>query len=115
MSEDKIQAEFFIWAWNTFPLLRYLYFHVPNGGLRSKSEAARLQAIGVVPGVADMILTGGVKSSLMYIEFKDAKAKQSQAQREFENAAKASNFSYIVCRNSEDAKKIFCDFYGVAS
>ena len=31
-------------------------FHVPNGGLRTKSEAAKLKAMGVVAGVADLFL-----------------------------------------------------------
>ena len=33
-----------------------LIFHVPNGGLRSKSEAARLNWAGVLAGVPDLVL-----------------------------------------------------------
>ena len=40
---------------NRFPELRLL-IHVPNGGWRSKSEAVRLQRMGVKPGVSDLFL-----------------------------------------------------------
>ena len=33
-----------------------VYWHVPNGGLRTKREASLLKAMGVRPGVADLIL-----------------------------------------------------------
>ena len=36
------------------PQLRYLY-HTPNGELRSKATAGRLQALGVAAGVPDLL------------------------------------------------------------
>jgi hypothetical protein len=33
-----------------------IVFHVPNGGLRTKAEAARLKWIGVLAGVLDLVL-----------------------------------------------------------
>lgn len=38
-----------------WPLLRYVT-HVPNGGKRDKATAARLKAMGVKPGVCDILV-----------------------------------------------------------
>jgi hypothetical protein len=35
---------------------RVFFFHVPNGGWRSKVEAAILQAMGVVAGMTDLVI-----------------------------------------------------------
>lgn len=57
-SEEQEQAAVIAWRdlmLGRFPELRRL-IHVPNGGLRSKSEAVRLKRIGVTPGVSDLFL-----------------------------------------------------------
>lgn len=36
-------------------------YHVPNGGKRSKSEAARFRAMGVKAGVPDIFLPAGIQ------------------------------------------------------
>lgn len=33
-----------------------VYFHVPNGGKRNQSEAAKFKRLGVVPGIPDLLL-----------------------------------------------------------
>ena len=55
-SESRIQSQCFTWFWNKYPQYRGLLFHIPNGGKRTKVEAARLKAMGVVPGVPDLFL-----------------------------------------------------------
>lgn len=57
-SEEQEQKAVFSWAeWmsNRIPELQLL-FHIPNGGLRSKTEAKRFKAAGVKPGVLDLML-----------------------------------------------------------
>ena len=57
-TEAEEQATLFSWAAMNSgkrPELRLL-FHIPNGGMRSKSEAARFKAEGVKPGVPDLFL-----------------------------------------------------------
>lgn len=34
VSEDRIQSDFFIWLWNTYPQFRGAVYHIPNGGSR---------------------------------------------------------------------------------
>lgn len=110
-SEDIIQSEFFEWAWNTHPALRRRFFHVPNGGKRSKTEAARFKSLGVVAGVADFILINN--GHVLMIEFKDATGKQSPAQKEFEQTCRDNQTPYFVCRTAEEAKRVFEEFYQV--
>jgi hypothetical protein len=40
VSEDRIQADYFVWLWNTYPQFRGAVYHIPNGGSRGgvKSE-----------------------------------------------------------------------------
>lgn len=111
-AEDVIQGEFFQLVWNNFPKLHYLFWHTPNGGLRNKFEAARFKAMGVVSGVPDIILTGGI-TPICYLEFKDLKGKQGVNQKAFQIAANASFFDYHICRNVGTALKIFVEFYDV--
>jgi hypothetical protein len=40
---------------NTRPVIGLVWFHVPNGGWRQHTEAARFVGLGVKPGVADLI------------------------------------------------------------
>ena len=57
-SEEQEQKAVFSWAeWmsNRIPELQLL-FHIPNGGLRSKTEAKRMKSAGVKPGVPDLFL-----------------------------------------------------------
>ena len=57
-TEAEEQTTLFYWAsmkTGKYPELRLLH-HIPNGGARRKSEAARLKAEGVKPGVPDIFL-----------------------------------------------------------
>lgn len=55
-SEEQLQAKCYQWFHNQFPALRGLLFHIPNGGNRSEREGAKFKAIGVVPGIPDLML-----------------------------------------------------------
>ena len=61
--EGAEQTALFDWveiAKGTMPELALL-FHIPNGGLRSKTEAARMKRQGVKAGVPDMLLPAAEK------------------------------------------------------
>ena len=56
-----------------FPALEDL-IHIPNGGLRSKSEAVRFKRLGVRPGVSDLFLPEPVgKYHGLWVEMKRKK------------------------------------------
>jgi hypothetical protein len=78
LSEDRLQADCYQWFHNTYPDLRGLLWHVPNGGVRNASEANKLKAMGVVPGVADLHFF--YKGNLNIFELKTEKGRLSPAQ-----------------------------------
>ena len=88
-SEPKhnLQVDCVQWFSLQYPSLRGRLFAVPNGGHRSKTEAARLKAEGVVAGVSDLIL---LKSNHQYgallIEMKTTarNSRQSDRQKEWQ-------------------------------
>ena len=85
--EHQLQTACFQWFNLQYPEFRGLLFAVPNGGGRSRIEAALLKAEGVVTGVADMLLLVPSKEYAgLCIEFKAANktARQSEAQKDWE-------------------------------
>jgi hypothetical protein len=62
-----------------------VFFHVPNGELRDKRTAAKLKAMGELPGVADLVFVwcdDGVLRNL-YLELKAHKRPMSPEQMVF--------------------------------
>ena len=72
-TEEQEQAAVIEWAQlmaRQFQALEDL-IHIPNGGLRSKSEAARFKRLGVRPGVSDLFLPEPVgKYHGLWVEMK---------------------------------------------
>jgi hypothetical protein len=58
------------------------FFHVPNGGKRSKAEAGIFKAMGVDPGVEDLVFVqrGGL---VYFLELKSPTGRRSKAQIDF--------------------------------
>ena len=108
MSEDILQAKLYKWYHNTYCTKlnepKHVIFSVPNGGHRSKSEAARFKATGLVAGVSDLIVVQPNK--IIFIELKLEKGKQQKTQIDFENKVSALGFEYHVVRSLEEFKKI---------
>lgn len=103
--EDIMQAECFLWAHNTYPQTRKHLFHVPNGGKRSRVEAARFKSMGVVPGVHDLLFFWyGV---LYTFELKVRRNTQSDDQLEFGRKMSEHGAVVFEIRDPETFKKIF--------
>lgn len=105
LSEDRLQSDCFQWFHNTYPQLRGLLWHVPNGGNRNAHEANKLKAMGVVAGVADLHFY--YKGSLHLFELKTEIGRLSPAQElwlakiEYQGAKvnivrDLSTFQYII-------------------
>lgn len=104
MKEDILQAKIYKWFHNKFCTKlnnpKYCIFAVPNGGYRTKSEAMKLKATGLVAGVSDMIVV--LKDKVLFVELKVDTGKQQPNQIEFENTVKALNHKYYVVRSLEE-------------
>lgn len=93
-SEERIQQECFMWFNNTYPELRMLLFHVPNGGVRTGLEGKKLKLVGVVPGVSDLILMYNAKAYCF--ELKNDYGRQSVSQIEWEKKVKNQGIDYRI-------------------
>lgn len=103
-SEDQLQSECFQWHWNNFPAERGQLFHV-NQKSRNAIEGNRMKAMGVVPGVSDMILLR--PGDIIFIEMKTETGVQSAEQKKFEALVTGLGFKYIIVRSLLSFQKIF--------
>lgn len=87
-SEDDLQSACHLYMNHNYLHYHGLYFSVPNGGFRTKSEAARLKATGMTAGIPDYMLMVPEGSPCTYpagwivpIEFKYEKGDLNDAQK----------------------------------
>lgn len=99
MKEDKLQ----------FDLCRWLdsqnvkYFHVPNGGLRSKREAARFAGMGVKSGIPDLVLLMP-DGHVIFIELKVTGNYLQRTQKIWRYILKKLGFEYhLLIAGSSDS------------
>lgn len=104
--EHRIQCACVRWFAYQYPHLTGRLFAVPNGGGRSKVDAARLKAEGVVAGVSDLILLKpNRRHHALCIEMKKpgSASRQSDRQKAWEvNVTQDDEYRYIVCRSLDD-------------
>ena len=81
-----------------------VYFHVPNGGLRSRVEAAIFKGLGVRAGVPDIILFAS--GQFYALELKAPGKKPTKAQLEFLQAFRLAGGKTAWADNLDDALSI---------
>lgn len=106
--EDTEQIGVIEWAqWNTgrFPALKLLH-HIPNGGKRNATEAARFKAMGVKAGVPDLFLPVPMNGYAgLYIEMKYGKNTPTDKQKEWIKDLRQQGYKVTVCWSGTDATK----------
>lgn len=91
-----------------------LLHHIPNGGLRSKSEAKRLKAAGVKPGVPDLCLPVARQGYHgLYIELKAGKGKASANQEEWLESLNHQGYKAIICHGWIEGAKELADYLNI--
>ena len=107
MKEDILQAQIYKYYYNKFCTKlndpRHIIFSVPNGGFRTKSEAMKLKATGLMAGVSDLIIIK--PNEVVFCEVKIEKGYQSDKQKDFQNQVETLGFRYVVVRSLEEFKK----------
>jgi hypothetical protein len=78
------------------------YFHCPSGGKRSPREAALFKALGVVPGVSDLIFFWPIKNAL-FLELKTGKHFMTPEQLVFQERMRAVGFFTEWTNTLDDA------------
>lgn len=105
-TESKIQQEIIMWMRNKYctrnAVPRCAIFSVPNER-KDKKELMRMKATGLMSGVSDLIVV--VPDKVIFVECKDAKGRQSDKQKEFENIVSVLGFEYWLVRDLEDFQK----------
>ncbi len=114
--ESEVQRACVSWFRRAYHQYSWNLFSVPNGGGRSKVEAAIMKGEGTVAGVSDLILLlPNRKYHSLCIEFKQqkvtfdengkehiAKTYQSAAQKEWQGAVERVGNRYVVIRTFEE-------------
>lgn len=105
-TEDEEQTTVFSWAElasSRWPELRLMH-HIPNGGRRSKAEAARFKAMGVRAGVPDIFLpVARGRYHGLYIELKAMDGKLTKQQKEFLEYVRGEGYAGVVAYGAEAA------------
>ncbi len=83
-------------------------FHCPNGEARDARTGAKLKAMGVLPGVADLIFiwranVANHRPIVLFLELKAPGKKPSETQLLFAERAKAAGAYYSYADNIDDA------------
>ena len=104
MLEAKIQAEIvkFLLPYRKAGLLDF--FSVPNEGAANPIRQGQLIAMGLRPGVSDLVLMFP-KGRTVFVEVKNKTGTQSPAQIAFEQRCRELGFEYVVVRSVEDIRK----------
>lgn len=85
-----------------------VWFHVPNGGGRSKAEAGVLKAMGVKAGVPDIYILHEGRS--LFIELKPPKRYLSKEQKEMTRRLLLAHARVDVCRSLDEVIST-CEFF----
>lgn len=111
--ESAEQQALFRWAAfaeGKYPELALL-FHIPNEGVRTKANGARLKAEGLRAGVPDIMLpvARGAYHGL-FIELKAGKNRPSDAQERWLAALGGQGYMAVVCWGWESAKNMIINY-----
>lgn len=88
------------------------FWHTPNGEARDKATGAKLKAMGVLAGVADLLFMWANLDGATRVLFLELKAKgktRSEEQHDFCAAVRACGCDYFVADNVDDAMRILRD------
>ena len=83
-----------------------VWFHVPNGEERDKRVAAKLKAMGVLPGVSDLTFMFANTRPNLFLELKARGKKLTDTQEQFRDRVRALGHIYEWTDSIDDAVRI---------
>ena len=101
MRESDIQKA--VVKWLDLEAATLLWFAVPNEGKHHVAYRKHQRAMGVTPGVADLVFIGG-GGKAHFIEMKAAKGSLSASQRIFRDCCKQIGAPWALCRSLEEVQ-----------
>jgi hypothetical protein len=105
-AEGKLQADCFQWFNNSFPQLRGLLYHVPNGEKRDPVTANLLKAKGVVAGIPDLVFHYRAKTYFIELKKPDGSGSLSKAQKNIHQQLDTQRFIVWVLNDLDSFKHI---------
>lgn len=123
-----MQRALFQWITLATPRIPQLAvaFHPANGGKRDAREAARLNGLGVRPGVPDVLIPWPVTTTFpanipdlfneyngLAIELKSAAGVVSDDQKRWMALLQSAGWSVHVCRSFDAARATIAGYFGV--
>lgn len=103
-AEARIQASIVEWIRTVAP--DCIVAAIPNGGLRSKSEAARMKRTGTLAGMPDLAILAPVGRAF-FIECKSKIGRLEIVQETVIYRLSSLGFETAICRSIDDAKAAF--------
>jgi hypothetical protein len=103
-AEGKLQAECYQWFNNTFPHLRGLLYHVPNGEKREPITANLLKAKGVVAGIPDLVFHYRSRTYFLELKKPDGTGVLSKAQKNIHKQLDTQRFIVWILNDFETFK-----------
>ena len=103
--ESDLQKVCVAWFRAQYPSHALMLFAVPNGGARSRTEAAIMKGEGVTAGVADLILLeprGGYGALCIEMKTRDKSSGQRPSQKAWQEAAEKAGNKYVLCRGLKE-------------
>ena len=111
-----MQAACIRWFRYQHPKYAKILFSVPNGGHRNKMTAVSMKREGQTAGCSDLIfLMPNGKYSAMCIEMKTDKGRQTDLQKEFQEAVEQAGNKYVICRSFDEFRKTVEDYLNGSS
>lgn len=125
--ESTLQQQCVLWFRRNYPEYALNYFAVPNGGGRSKIEAAIMHGEGCTAGVADTLLLVAAQGYYgLCVEYKTItytwdpvkkketakKSYQSKEQKEWQAAVEKTGYKYVVVRTKDEFKEEIESYLG---
>ena len=119
MSEDILQSQLWLWAWNELPISRFHMWAVPNGMHSQPAIIAREKAKGLLPGVWDLhvyynrcfhIIETKVGHNGLTVT-RVVKGKKVYGQKEWGELMAAHGATRHIYYNIEDGKKILLSIF----
>lgn len=97
---------------------RGFFFHVPNQGKRSRATGGLFKGMGMLPGVADLVLVcvtvtpgGGLHGAVAFLELKHGRGKLNPDQETFRDLCQALGVMWGEARTLEEVEAFARRFY----
>lgn len=103
-TERKFQSVCYQWFYNTYPHLRGLLYHVPNGEKRDPVTANLLKGAGVVAGIPDLVFHYRGKTYFFELKNEDGKGVISDDQKKIHKQLDAQRFLVWIVSDFESFK-----------